>query len=101
MKAIAALVLFSVLASPALAECHRYTLDGQEPGQVVADIADDRVLTLADKSAGTVVYDLISAGTGIAFMEGVPQTGGDRVEVLEHKGDLIIDMAVYTPYCRP
>ncbi|MBB3997181.1 hypothetical protein [Aureimonas pseudogalii] len=96
------LIALLLSASPALAasDCGTYTLESRPPGERVATIEDERVLTI--KEAGEVeTYDLVSAGTGLPYMEGQPANGaeGDPVEVLEHKGDLIVNSMVFVPFC--
>ena len=97
------LVLLLLLPAPALAasDCGTYTLESRPPGERVATVRNERVLTI--KEAGEVeTYDLVSAGTGLPYMEGQPANGaaGDPVEVLEHKGDLIINSMVFVPFCK-
>lgn len=64
----------------------------------MAKIDDDRVLTI-EEAGEREVYDLVSAGSGLPYMIGERQGGGDGVEVLEHAGDLIVDMMIFVPYC--
>lgn len=93
---VAAGLLLSVQASFA---CGTFTLENRPPGERTATIEDDRVLTIRE-AGETEVYDLVSAGSGLPYMIGERQGGGEGVEVLEHAGDLIVDMMVYVPFCE-
>jgi hypothetical protein len=97
LKVLVALAAL-VSASPSWA-CGVFTLENRPPGERVAKIEDDRVLTI-EEAGESEVYDLVSAGSGLPYMIGERQGGGDGVEVLEHKGDLIIGSMVYVPYCE-
>jgi len=96
LKVLVALAAL-VAASPSWA-CGTFTLENREPRERVATIEDDRVLTI-EEAGEKQVYDLVSAGSGLPYQEGQPRGAYDPVEVLEHKGDLIIGMMVYVPYC--
>lgn len=86
-----------VAASPSWA-CGTYTLENREPGERFATIEDDRVLTI-EEGGDKKVFDLVSAGSGLPYQEGQPRGSYEAVEVLEHKGDLIINSMVYVPWC--
>ena len=89
-----------LMSSPAMAaaDCGVYTSETRPAGEVTARISD-RHLTITDKYDGTREYDLVSAGTGIPYQQA---EGDDREPfgVRMHKGDLIIDMVAYTPFCQ-
>ncbi len=97
---LAMLPLSSALAAEG---CGVYTLDTRPPGEKVARIVEDRDLTIEEQGAKPKTYELRSAGTGIAAMEGHPtgKTGGELIEVLEFRGGLVVDMQPFEPFCKP
>lgn len=98
MKSLALILLMAT--SPAFAaDCGVFTHETRPPGEVTAKL-DGRHLSIVDKYDGTREYDLITAGTGIPFFVAEPVKGDDEsFGVRMHKGDLIIDMIAYTPFC--
>jgi hypothetical protein len=93
-------LIFLLMASPAAADCGIYTSEARPKGEVTAKISD-RELTITDKYDGVREYVLVSAGTGIPYQQAEPVSGDEApFGVRMHKGDLIIDMIAYVPFCE-
>lgn len=97
------LAMMPMVSAFAAEGCGVYTLETRPPGEKVARIVDDRELTIEEQGEKPLTYELRSAGTGIAYMEGHPtgKTGGEMIEVLEFRGGLVVDMQPFEPFCSP
>lgn len=103
MRAVLGLLAALVALPAAAQDCSRYTSEQRPEGEVVAIVHDDRTLEIVDEHSGSTTYDLVSAGTGIPYMLGVPTKSDDgntrQITFREHKDDLIVDMVAFTMWC--
>lgn len=100
-----ALALLALLAAqPALAddECKTFTSELWEPGDRTVHFADDGSVVIKDQTEGATTYSSASIGTGIPGRALLPINGPaeDGKVYIEHKGDVIIDNEVFTPFCE-
>lgn len=100
MRSIA-LGLLLMMSVDAAAACDaRFTYEGADPGWKVVEFREDRAVTITVRGQKPRAYTRECGGVpALCVLTDDADPQAEPIGMLDHKGDLILDMQVFVPYC--